>query len=90
MIVLLTLLPISDFGLGIKESAFLYFFGRAGVPSTVCLSASCITYVLILGAMIPGAFFALFTSGGLPVTSPGEPAVPGAPLPTDAGKGSPR
>jgi len=61
MIVLLTLLPISYFGLGIKEGAFLYFFGQAGVPSTVCLSASCITYVLILGGMIPGAFFTLFT-----------------------------
>jgi glycosyltransferase 2 family protein len=59
IIVLLTMLPISYFGLGIKEGAFLYFFGQAGVPSPVCLSASCITYVLILGAMMPGAIFTL-------------------------------
>jgi len=28
---LFTLLPISYFGLGVKEGAFLYFFGRAGL-----------------------------------------------------------
>ena len=59
MINMFTLLPISYFGLGIKEGAFLYFFGFAGVPRAVCLTVSLITYPLIFGAMIPGAIFAL-------------------------------
>lgn len=59
MINMFTLLPISYFGLGVKEGAFLYFFGRAGVAKAICLTVSLITYPLILGAMIPGAIFAL-------------------------------
>lgn len=59
MINMFTLLPISYFGLGVKEGAFLYFFARAGVAKALCLTVSFITYPLILGAMIPGALFAL-------------------------------
>ncbi|MCX7010231.1 MAG: lysylphosphatidylglycerol synthase transmembrane domain-containing protein [Kiritimatiellaeota bacterium] len=59
MINMFTLLPISYFGLGVKEGAFLYFFGRAGLAKALCLTVSFITYPLILGAMLPGALFAL-------------------------------
>lgn len=59
MIVMFTLLPLSYFGLGIKEGAFIYFFGRAGVPGAVCVAVSLITYPLIFGAMLPGAAFVL-------------------------------
>jgi uncharacterized protein (TIRG00374 family) len=57
IIVLLTLLPISFFGLGVKEGAFLYSFGQTGVPAAICLTVSFITYILIFSAMIPGAMF---------------------------------
>ncbi|TAN36894.1 MAG: flippase-like domain-containing protein [Verrucomicrobia bacterium] len=60
MINMFTLLPISYFGLGVKEGAFLYFFGCAGIPRPVCLAVSLITYPLIFGAMLPGALFVLW------------------------------
>lgn len=66
MIVMLSLLPISYFGLGVKEGGFLYFFGQAGVPADVCITVSLITYLLIFGAMLPGAAFTL-AAGGLPL-----------------------
>ncbi len=63
-----TLLPISYFGLGVKEGAFLYFFGRAGMAKALCLTVSFITYPLILGAMLPGALFALLDALKRPPT----------------------
>ncbi len=63
MIVMLSLLPISYFGLGVKEGGFLYFFGQAGVPGPDCLTVSFITYVLIFAAMLPGAAFTLGPGG---------------------------
>jgi|GEM_PF-1377577 len=59
MIVLMAMLPISYFGLGVKENTFFYFFGRAGVPNPVSLAVSLITYPLIVAAMLPGAVFVL-------------------------------
>ena len=73
MIVMMTLLPISYFGLGIKENAFFYFFGRAGVPNPVCLAVSLITYPLILAAMLPGALFVLFDVLQRPTAAPSPP-----------------
>jgi len=70
MIVMLTLLPISYFGLGVKENAFFYFFGRAGVPNPICLAVSLITYPLILGAMLPGAVFVLLDVLRRPAATP--------------------
>jgi uncharacterized protein (TIRG00374 family) len=72
MINMFTLLPISYFGLGVKESAFLYFFGFAGVPRALCLTISLITYPLILGAMLPGALFVLLDVLRRPATSPAD------------------
>ena len=65
-----TLLPISYFGLGVKEGAFLYFFGRAGLAKALCLTVSFITYPLILGAMLPGALFALLDAVRRPAAKP--------------------
>lgn len=55
VIMLLTLLPITYFGLGIREGAFLFFFTQIGIPASVCLSVSLLTYLLIVAGMIPGA-----------------------------------
>ena len=70
MINMFTLLPISYFGLGVKEGAFLYFFGRAGLAKALCLTVSFITYPLILGAMLPGAICALLDMRQRPPDSP--------------------
>lgn len=55
IIMLLTLLPITYFGLGVREGAFVFFFSQVGVPPSVCLSASLLTYLLIVAGMLPGA-----------------------------------
>lgn len=73
MINMFTLLPISYFGLGVKEGAFLYFFARAGIAKALCLTVSLITYPLILGAMLPGAFFALLDALQRPSAAPKRP-----------------
>jgi glycosyltransferase 2 family protein len=62
IIIMVALLPITYFGLGLKEGAFLYFFVQVGIPASICLSVSLLTYLLIFAAMIPGAFFFLRTN----------------------------
>jgi uncharacterized protein (TIRG00374 family) len=63
MIILLTLLPISPFmGLGIKEGAFLYFFGKVGVVQEVAVSASLLTHVVVLLGMLPGVILFFLSS----------------------------
>jgi len=59
LIILLTFLPISFFGLGIKEGAFVYFFSRAGVSASIALSTSLLSYLLLLAGIVPGACFFL-------------------------------
>ncbi|MCX6997200.1 MAG: lysylphosphatidylglycerol synthase transmembrane domain-containing protein [Kiritimatiellaeota bacterium] len=78
MIVLMAMLPISYFGLGVKENAFFYFFGRAGVPNPVSFSVSVITYPLIVVAMLPGALFVLCDVWRRPAAAP-PPANPSNP-----------
>lgn len=54
MIILLTLLPISFFGLGIKEGAFIFFFTSIGLAVEKCVGVSLLTYPLIILALLPG------------------------------------
>ncbi|WP_459938339.1 lysylphosphatidylglycerol synthase transmembrane domain-containing protein [Desulfonatronum parangueonense] len=55
IIMLLTLLPITYFGLGVREGAFIFFFSQVGVPPSVSLSVALLTYLLIVVGMLPGA-----------------------------------
>lgn len=57
LIIMLSLLPISYFGLGVKEGAFAYFFSSVGIPVSVSVSVSLITYPLIAAGLLPGAVF---------------------------------
>lgn len=54
IIMLLTLLPITYFGIGIREGAFLYFFSLVNVPEAVSLSASMLFSMLIVCGILPG------------------------------------
>jgi hypothetical protein len=63
IILMLSFLPISFFGLGIKEGAFVYFFSQVQVPSAAALTVSLITYPLIFLAILPGGLFLLVGSG---------------------------
>jgi len=60
LILLLSLLPVSMFGLGIKEGAFVYFFRQVGVDPASSLAVSFFTYALQVVVIVPGLFFFLF------------------------------
>ena len=64
IVVVVTLLPISIAGFGVREAAFIYFFTRAGVPAYACLSLSLLYFAMGILVLIPGAFiFALYGMG---------------------------
>jgi uncharacterized protein (TIRG00374 family) len=60
LILLLSLLPISMFGLGVKEGAFVYFFRQVGVDPASSLAVSFFTYTLQIVVIVPGLIFFLF------------------------------
>lgn len=52
IITLVALLPISVLGLGVKDSAFVFFFGGAGVPASLALAVSLTSYGVIIAASV--------------------------------------
>lgn len=60
IILLVSLLPISIFGLGIKEGAFVYLFSQVGVDPAVALAVSFYTYILQIMIIIPGSVIFLY------------------------------
>lgn len=48
IIILITMIPISIHGLGLREGAFLFFFTKAGLSAPEALSISLVSYVLTL------------------------------------------
>lgn len=62
IILLLIFLPFFPYmGLGVKEAAFIYFFGLVGVPAEVSFSASILSHLVIIAGLIPG--IVLFFTG---------------------------
>lgn len=57
VIILVTLLPISIAGLGVRELGFVYLFGQVGMPAEVALSLSLLTRLLSIMLALPGAWF---------------------------------
>jgi len=56
IIVVVTLLPLSIAGFGVREAAFIYFFTRVGVPAYACISLSMLYFAMGILVLIPGAF----------------------------------
>ncbi len=52
VITLIALMPISVLGLGVKDGAFVFFFGGAGVPASLALAVSLSSYGVIIGASV--------------------------------------
>jgi hypothetical protein len=52
---LITLVPISLAGLGVREGAFVYFFGRAGMSEAGAFSLSLLVFGLSLVLWVVGA-----------------------------------
>ncbi len=60
IILFITLLPVSINGLGIREWAYIYFFGRLGLSMAEAVAASLLFFILlILVSLIGGVIFAL-------------------------------
>ena len=56
----LSLLPISVNGLGVREGAYIFFFGQVGLNTAQSVSASLVFFVLVvLSSLIGGIAFAL-------------------------------
>lgn len=54
IIFLITMIPISIHGLGLREGAFVFFFAKAGLAAPQALSISLISYILTLSFGIIG------------------------------------
>jgi glycosyltransferase 2 family protein len=54
LIIMLTMLPISVGGFGVREGAFIYFFVGAGVPAESALALSILLYLVSLLSVLPG------------------------------------
>ena len=57
VIILITLLPISIAGLGVRELGFVYLFGQVGMPAEIALSLSLLIRILTILLAVPGAWF---------------------------------
>lgn len=70
-------LPISPMGIGVREGAFVFLFGGAGVPASAAVAVSLATYgVLIAGTVLLG-MTASVVGPALP-RPPAEDGLPGA------------
>jgi len=52
VITLIVLIPISILGLGVKEGAFVFFFGGAGVAAIHAVGVSLVSYVVIIASTL--------------------------------------
>jgi uncharacterized membrane protein YbhN (UPF0104 family) len=64
MIFTLTMIPISLSGLGVREAAYAFFFGQAGVGPSDAVAASLLFFIVVGLSSLPGApLFALRRRG---------------------------
>ncbi len=62
VIALLTSIPISINGLGLREGAYIYLFATIGFTNSESLSISLLNFILFLLTGLPGAIFYLLSS----------------------------
>lgn len=62
IITVITFLPISVAGIGVREAGFLFFFGAQGVPAFACISLSLLYFSMGVVAAVPGAL--IFAAAG--------------------------
>jgi uncharacterized membrane protein YbhN (UPF0104 family) len=64
MIFTITMIPVSLSGLGVREAAYVYFFGQAGVGQADAVAASLLFFLVVALSSLPGApLFALGRRG---------------------------
>lgn len=57
LILIVTLIPISIGGLGVRESALILFFGYAGLSPEHCVTVGLMFHALQIATLAPGFFF---------------------------------
>lgn len=60
LIILITMIPITFQGFGVKEGVFVYLFGQIGIAPTITLSVSLMSYFLQLPGILLGALVFVF------------------------------
>lgn len=74
MIFTITMLPVSLSGLGVREAAYAWFFGRAGVGGAEAVAVSLCFFLVVALASLPGApLFALGRRAAAPVPTETSP-----------------
>jgi hypothetical protein len=63
LISVLTMLPISVNGLGVREVGYLFFFRQLGVDSEIAVSVSLLFFILVLLSSLCGGLFWLVEKG---------------------------
>jgi uncharacterized protein (TIRG00374 family) len=78
IVVLIALLPITVFGLGLKDGAFVFFFGGAGVAASLALAVSLASYAVIIAANVLLGLVASVVGPPLPTAATAAAAKPGS------------
>lgn len=64
LIGLLTVVPVTVSGFGVREGAFVFFYSLVGVPSEVAVGVSLLNYLLVIGVpALLGGLLLLFDRG---------------------------
>lgn len=71
VITMIALLPLTVLGLGLKDGAFVYFFGGIGVATSAALAVSLSSYAVIIGSNLVLGLLA--TVLGPPLPKPAAP-----------------
>ena len=61
VVAVLSVIPITVAGIGVREGLFIYFYGLLGVSGNVAIGASVISFMLMI--LLPAAFGGLFVFG---------------------------
>jgi uncharacterized protein (TIRG00374 family) len=63
---LLTMLPISLMGLGVREAAFIYFFDQVGLDPSIAVAASLLGYAIVVPMAVACGIVSLFVGPRVP------------------------
>jgi uncharacterized protein (TIRG00374 family) len=77
MVTLLTLLPVSLNGMGVREGGMVLFLAPLGVPSATALSLAFLWFSVFVAASVFGAGVYLFSNHSRPLTLPSPPTADG-------------
>jgi glycosyltransferase 2 family protein len=61
VVAVLSMIPVTVAGIGVREGLFIYFYGLLGVPANVAIGASVLSFILMI--LLPAAFGGLFVLG---------------------------